>query len=138
MTTRAAFLCLGGLVSVLVAAPVRATKPCPPPVCRDDAGAIDAARCKALSDWVAIGTIGAVVHHEEPYPLLKDFAEFSFTITTPEKGPVEVGQVLRFRVGWCENSRPPPENTSGLFRFFGLLSSDPTQPRFLDFERAGP
>jgi len=113
-----------------------ATKPCLPSPCETKGGTIDVARCQILADWIATGTITSVVHHEQGYPLLKDFAEFTFTVQTSEKGASMVGREIRFQVGWCENSQPLPKDTSGTFRIFGLpLPKDASLPnQYLHFE----
>lgn len=99
-------------------------------------GAIDLAKCQSLADWIATGTITGVVHHEQGYSLLKDFAELTFVVQAWEKGSGKVGQELRFQVGWCENMQPVPEDTSGTFRFYGLpLPKDSSLPnQYLYFE----
>ena len=115
-----------------------ATKPCLPPPCETATGGVDAARCSERADWIATGTIVRVVHHEEGPPLLKDFAEFTFVVAGVTKGHVTPGQSIRFHVGWCDNARTLPADTSGRFRFYGFaLPADASLPnRFLDFERA--
>jgi hypothetical protein len=113
-----------------------ATKPCLPPPCETGGGAIDVAKCREIAAWVATGTITGVVHHEQGSPLFKDFAEFTFTVRTQEKGAGLVGREIRFAVGWCENAQPLPKDTSGTFRMFGLaLPADPSIPnQYLHFE----
>jgi hypothetical protein len=127
------------LITMGVAAlqpPLFATKPCLPSPCETKGGTIDVARCQSLADWIAIGTITNVIHHEQGAPLFKDFAEFTFTVQTSEKGTNMVGREIRFQVGWCENSQPLPKDTSGRFRIFGLpLPKDASVPnRYLHFE----
>jgi hypothetical protein len=103
------------LIAVGIAAlqsPVLATKPCLPSPCETTGGTIDRAKCQRLADWIVTGTITSVVHHEQGYPLLKDFAEFTFTVQTWEKGNGKIGREFRFQVGWCENSQPLPKDTS--------------------------
>jgi hypothetical protein len=127
---------LVALGATLHQAPVFATKPCLPPPCEIAGGATDLAKCQALAAWVATGNINDVVHHEQGFPLNKDFAEFTLTIQAWEKGTGKTGQEIRFQVGWCENTQPLPRDTSGTFRFFGLPapgdSSIPNQ--YLHFE----
>jgi hypothetical protein len=108
----------------------------PAPPCETTGGTVDRAKCQRLADWIATGTITNVVHHEQGYPLLKDFAEFTLTVQTWEKGGGKVGRELRFQVGWCENSQPLPKDTSGSFRVFGLaLPKDPSVPnQYLNLE----
>jgi len=120
-------------------APALATKPCPPSPCATEGGAISIAKCRSIAAWVATGTISEVVHHEQGYPLLRDFAEFTFNVTAWEKGAAKQ-RALRFRVAWCENSQPLPRDTSGTFRFFGLpLPSDPSLPNlYIHFEPVQP
>jgi hypothetical protein len=117
-----------------------ATTPCPPPPCRNSAGDIDVDQCRALAGWVAIGKISDVAHHEEGFPLLKDFAEFTFTVDAWEKGTGKVGRALRFKVGWCDNWQTPPKDISGRFRFYGVaLPTDSSTPnQFLYFEPVQP
>jgi hypothetical protein len=125
---------------ITFAAPAFATKPCPPPPCAARAGSVDGAKCAALAAWVAVGGISKIVHHHEGPPLSKDFAEFTFTVTSWEKGSGTPGQQIRFQVGWCENGRPLPEDTAGSFRFFGeALPADVSfAGRYLDFEAVQP
>ena len=121
---------------VLDGRPASATKPCPASPCDATGGGVDLAKCEALADWVATGTISGVAHHEQGSPLFKDFAEFTFTVASPEKGAVKAGQVFKFQVGWCENTRPLPKDTSGTFRVYGKpIPKDPSvAPEYLDFE----
>jgi hypothetical protein len=126
-----------GVVAVLATAgPSLATKPCIPGPCEAPGGGTDLKRCQSVADWVAVGTITKVVRHEQGPPLNKDFAEFTFTVNTWEKGAGKPLQEIRFQVGWCENTRPLPRDTSGLFRFFGpALPADPSLPNhYLHFE----
>lgn len=127
-----------GVVLLVTAAPdpVLATKPCLPGPCDAPGGGTDIKKCESVADWVAVGTISKVVRHEQGPPLLKDFAEFTFTVKAWEKGQGKVGQEIRFQVGWCENTRPLPKDTSGLFRFFGkTLPAEPTLPnQYIHFE----
>ena len=117
-------------------APVLATQPCLPSPCSTVGGTVDLAQCRKLAGWIATGTITRVVHHEEGYPVFKDFAEFTFTIKTWEKNAVKSRRELRFQVGWCNNTQPVPKDTSGTFRFFGLpLPKDPSLAnQYLYFE----
>ena len=127
----AAFFALAGIsVSAL------ATKPCMPGPCVGSGGGIDIRQCERIADWIAVGTISEVVHHEMGFPLLKDFAEFTFTAQSWEKGEGRVGQEIRFKVGWCENTRPLPKDTSGSFRFFGktLATAPPFLNQYIHFE----
>jgi hypothetical protein len=128
------------LFIIILANPAFATTPCPPPPCRTSAGDIDVAQCRELAGWVATGKISDVVHHEEGFPLLKDFAEFTFTVGAWEKGNGKVGQTLRFKVGWCDNWKTPPKDISGSFRFYGVAPpKDPSTPnQFLYFEPVRP
>jgi hypothetical protein len=123
------------LIFCAAGAPLLATQPCMPSPCAT-AGKIDLGKCRNLADWVATGTISRVVHHEEGYPLFKDFAEFTFTVKKWEKGSGKVGSERRFKVGWCQNYLQLPRDTSGTFRFFGLpLPRDPSLPnQYLYFE----
>jgi hypothetical protein len=132
-TLRVMLIALGVAV---VQPPALATKPCLPSPCETKGGTIDAAKCRNLADWVATGTITNVVHHEQGDPLFKDFAEFTFTAQTSEKGASMVGREIRFQVGWCENAQPLPKDTSGAFRIFGLpLPKDASIPnQYLHFE----
>jgi hypothetical protein len=124
------------LFIIILANPAFATTPCPPPPCRTGAGDIDVGQCRELAGWVATGKISDVVHHEEGFPLLKDFAEFTFRVDAWEKGNGKVGHALRFKVGWCDNWQTPPKDISGSFRFYGVaLPQDPSTPnQFLYFE----
>jgi hypothetical protein len=113
-----------------------ATKPCPQAPCHDASHRFNRSQCEQLADWVAEGRIAAVVHHPEGPPLSKDFAEFTFRITRFAKRAQGVGPEVRFRVGWCDNRQELPLNTTGVFRFFGLVSNPaaPGQPGYLYFE----
>jgi hypothetical protein len=132
--TLGAILILLGVTALSL--PAFATKPCLPSPCEAKGGAIDVAKCQALADWIATGTITGVVHHVQGDPLFKDFAEFTFTVQTLEKGTGMAGREIRFQVGWCENSQPLPKDTSGTFRMFGLpLPKDASVPKqYLRFE----
>jgi|SRR5664279_1352248 len=125
-----------GWVGAALLPPAFATKPCLPSPCETRGGTIDVAKCQGLADWIATGTITNVVHHEQGDPLFKDFAEFTFTVQSLEKGTGLVGREIRFQVGWCENSQPLPKDTSGTFRIFGLpLPKDPSIPnQYFHFE----
>jgi len=98
------------------------TKPCPAPECKGES-------CRAKADYVALGTITNVVHHPEPAPLLKDFAEFTLVVTKCEKGTCP--KEIKYRVGWCTNARTLPADTKGEFIFYGKKSS--AEPQYLDF-----
>jgi hypothetical protein len=126
---------MAALVSAM-STPARGTKPCLPSPCETRTGP-DFAKCREAAAWVAVGSIGDVVHHEQGPPLLKDFAEFTFVIDAWEKGADPTVRQIRFQVGWCENSQPLPSSTSGKFRFYGLAAPvDPSVPRqYLYFER---
>jgi hypothetical protein len=134
--TRVIIILLGAIGFQL---PAFATKPCLPSPCEARGGTIDAAKCWALADWIATGTITSVVHHVQGDPLFKDFAEFRFAVQALEKGDGLAGREIPFQVGWCENTQPLPKDTSGTFRMFGLpLTEDPSVPnRYLHFERVG-
>jgi hypothetical protein len=125
-------------VVVFCAAPVPAlaTEACLPSPCAGTGGNVDTKKCANLAGWVATGTITRVVHHVEGDPLFKDFAEFTFTVTTSEKGTLKAGREIRFQVGWCQNWLGLPKNTSGTFRFFGQsLPADTSLPnQYLFFE----
>lgn len=100
-----------------------ATKPCPPPPC----DGLDDAACAAKATWVAVGKITKVVHHPQPEPVFKDFAEITFVPSQWEKGSGP--KQLTFRVGWCNNMKQAPDDPSGTFRFFGA----PGDAQYLDF-----
>ena len=126
--------------AVAVALPLSAlaTKPCERSPCESESGGVDLAACARAADWIATGTITAVVHHGQGYPLLKDFADFTFVAQRWEKGAGAPGQRVRFRVGWCDNREPLPPDTSGTFRFYGeaLPKDAASAPKYLHFERA--
>lgn len=96
-----------------------ATKPCSPSPCLNANNEFDQAACWAKSDWVAVGHISKVVHRPEQEPTNKDFARFSFRVVRWEKGGKGRDRELNFEVGWCENQKELPANTSGKFRFYG-------------------
>lgn len=131
-------VCLCGALFATAGIPgsALATKPCLPGPCEAIGGGIDLPKCEKAADWIAVGVISNVVRHEQGPPLMKDFAEFTFTVQAWEKGQGKVGQEIRFQVGWCENTRPLPKDTSGRFRFFGkTLPVDPTIPnQYIHFE----
>ena len=129
-------LLIVGLVIGAVHAPALATEPCLPSPCAAADYSVDTAKCSRLAEWIATGTITSVVHHKQGDPVFKDFAEFTFTVKTSEKGAMAVGRQLRFQVGWCQNWKALPKDTSGIFRFFGLpLPADATLPnQYLFFE----
>jgi hypothetical protein len=86
---------------------------------------------------VAVGRISKVVHHPAGYPLLKDFAQFTFTVERWEKGDRTTRRELRFKVGWCENQQEPPTDKSGQahqVRIFGAPASSSGEPRYLYIE----
>jgi hypothetical protein len=116
--------------------PASATKPCLPPPCETNGGQTDIAKCRALADWIATGTIVNVVHHQQGDPLFKDFAEFTFAIQALEKGAGMVDRDVRFQVGWCENTQPLPKDTSGTYRIYGVaFPTDRSVPnQYLHFE----
>ena len=130
-------LSLAGFSLLLPAAPLLATKPCPPPPCEVQGGKVDQTKCQELADWAATGTITDVVHHEVKKNYMKDFAEFTFTVDKVEKGSVKPGQKIRFQVGWCQNARELPKDTSGTWRMFGMnLPKDPNDGNeFLDYAK---
>ena len=136
--TRAA---LGAVAALLLGPGVaRATKPCLPAPCDAPGGGADLKKCEAIADWIAVGTVTNVVRHEQGPPLSKDFAEFTFVVKSWEKGAGKAGLEIRFQVGWCENTRPLPKDTWGLFRFFGrAFPKDPSVPnQYLHFELLPP
>jgi hypothetical protein len=118
------------LKAIAVMAGLLGTKPCPPPPC----GRLDDAGCTAKATWVAVGRIVQVVHHVKGAPLMKDFAEIVFVPERWEKKPPakELPQSIIFKVGWCNNMKTAPEDTSGEFRFFGDGSAT-MEPQYLDF-----
>jgi hypothetical protein len=111
-----------------------ATKPCPPEPCRPKGGEIDEEQCTAAATWVASGAIEKVEHHRAGHPMNKDFAEFTFVPDSWHKGEQPV-KSIRFRVGWCDNRRELPSDTSSRFRFFGKEKLDEKNPQYLDFEQ---
>jgi hypothetical protein len=113
------------MLAVLLALVV-STKPCPAPECK---GAL----CSSKADYIAMGTITKVVRHPQPEPVLKDFAEFTLVVAKCPKGTCP--KEIKYRVGWCTNARTLPEDTSGLFTFFGKSSSGEAQ--YLDFIAPG-
>jgi len=128
------------LIACAVQLPAFATEPCLPSPCAGANYTVDVAKCRGLADWVATGTITRVVHHRQGDPVFKDFADFTLTVKTSEKGTIKVGQAIRFQVGWCQNWLGLPKDTNGTFRFYGLpLPADPSLPnQYLYFERVQP
>ncbi len=106
-------------ILLLAASPVFATKPCPQLPCFSQSK-FDKQKCVAAADWIATGQITKVIHNYKGEPLNKDFARFSFIVKTQEKGNAAIQKELRFTIGWCDNSKSLPEDTSGFFRFYGI------------------
>jgi len=133
------FIAALGLAAVFIpGADVNATKPCEASPCQASSGALDRKACEAAAAWVAVGKISKVVHHPSGYPLLKDFAQFTFTVARWEKGDGKMSRELRFKVGWCENQQEPPVDKSGqahAVRIFGAPASSAGEPRYLYLER---
>lgn len=116
-----------------------ATKPCHPNKCfSHHPYQFDRKKCEDASDWIAIGRIKSIVHNYKGRPLNKDFASFTFIVETWEKGEDPIQEELHFTVGWCHNSQQLPKDTSGLFRFYGIIyksEHDKTKEhRYLYFE----
>lgn len=130
--TTSKFSCIAFcLLAALLPAPALATKPCMKEPC------IDAGNCAEIAEWVAEGTIDDVTHNYKGKPLLKDFADFTLEVTRWVK-PHASGQQpsdIDFKVGWCENVRELPKDTSGTFRFYGADAPDSEKPHYLYFER---
>jgi hypothetical protein len=126
------------LASLLLAAlSARATKPCSPSPCLDSAGRLDVSKCLDAASWVAVGKIIRVQHHPEGPPLAKDFATFILSINRWEKGEFKNIHEIQFKVGWCDNAQELPNDTSGLFRLYGIgvPGSESTPAAYLYIER---
>lgn len=132
------FLALLSAVLFLSVTSIKATKPCPPSPCFDSTGKVNIAKCFEAASWVAVGKIIEVQHHPEGYPLNKDFATFVFVIDRWEKGEQRNAQKISFKVGRCDNAQEIPEDTSGLFRLYGIGTPGSTAdaPKYLYFENA--
>jgi hypothetical protein len=104
---------------LFLALPLYATPPCPPPPCLDQPqGTFNAKKCDALSDWQAVGHITKLVHHPADYPLLKDFATFTFVIDQWVRGGDRTIKEIPFQVGWCRNAEVMTGD-HGWFMFWG-------------------
>ncbi len=121
-----------------LASPAFATKPCPPPPCAPE-GKFDSTLCREKAQWIVVGKIEKVVHHHEPPPVTKDFAEFTVRTVKWEKGePKTKLETLVFQVGWCNNQMEPPDGAEGkTFRFYGMgdpgVSKQEGGPQYLHF-----
>ena len=103
---RPRFIAALGLAAVFIpGAAVNATKPCEASPCMTSSGAFDRKACEEAAAWVAVGKIAKVVHHPAGYPLLKDFAQFTFTVERWDKSDGKTSRELRFKVGWCDNQQ---------------------------------
>jgi hypothetical protein len=128
---------LGIAAACISGGAVNATKPCEPSPCQQASGELDRTACEGAATWVAVGRISKVVHHPAGYPLLKDFAQFTFTVERWEKGDGKTRRELRFKVGWCENQQEPPGDKSGqahAVRIFGAPASSSGEARYLYIE----
>lgn len=137
ISLRPGFLVVSCLVLFAVSPPAFATKTCPGSPCDQGNRIFNADRCMALADWVAEGTIGNIEHDVQGSPLNKDFAAFDFVITRWIKDYRKDTKKFRFKVGWCHNPLPLPEDTSGKFRFYGGRISPERKydPQYLWFEK---
>ena len=126
------------LLQCAVILPIKsyATKPCPNHPCRDSSGKLLEQECHAAADWVAVGTIGQVVHDLKGHPLNKDFAIFVFRPKYWEKGAQTKLSEIRYKVGWCHNRTEVPKDRAGTFRFYGLSrTGSSSENLYLDFVR---
>jgi hypothetical protein len=107
------------LLLALLALPLNATKPCPPSPCLSyPGGRFDYDKCQNASDWVALGRIKNLVHHPAGYPLLKDFATFTFVVDRWLRGGDRKIREIPFTVGWCKNTQEMTGDY-GYFTFWG-------------------
>jgi hypothetical protein len=125
------------LIALLIAAsPYRAsaTKSCPGALPCDTERKFNEQLCTQKADWVAVGDITDIVHDIQGPPLGRDFAEFTLRVEQWEKG-VPPPYPLRFKVGWCNNFRSLPADTTGKFRFYGTNQIEPISGlgSFLDY-----
>ena len=136
--TKCRFIAALGIAAACISGgAANATKPCEPSPCQQSSGELDRTACEGAAAWVAVGRISKVIHHPAGYPLLKDFAQFTFTVERWEKGDGTTSRELRFKVGWCENQQEPPTATSGQahsVRIFGAPASFSGEPRYLYLE----
>lgn len=102
------------------------TKPCPEAAC-------NRAACAPLADYIARGTITKVTRHPQGEPVFKDFAEFTLVVTKCEKGTCP--KEIKYRVGWCTNARTLPDETKGVFTFYGKKSD--AEAQYFDFVAPG-
>lgn len=125
------------LLLALLALPLHATKPCPAPPCFDQpSGEFNAKKCNAGSDWVASGHITNLVHHPQGYPLMKDFATFTFVVEHWLRGGDPTVKEIPFTVGWCRNSEEM-RSDRGTFMFWGKNKpkGENAEWEFVHFER---
>jgi hypothetical protein len=138
MNTHRFIAAVGLAVMFIPCAAVNATKPCEISPCQASSGEFDRKACEAAAAWVAVGRISKVVHHPAGPPLLKDFAQFTFTVERWDKSDGKTSRELRFKVGWCDNQQEPPGDKSGQahkVRMFGAPASSAGEPRYLYLER---
>jgi hypothetical protein len=109
-----------------------ATKPCPEDPCYTP-GEFHAGACRALAKWIVVARLTAIRHQPQPAPVLKDFAEFEVQIEKWEKGQSTV-EKLQFRVGWCDNSLPPPKQIGARMRIYGKGDPGAREPQYLGLE----
>lgn len=128
-------------VALLASLPTlaQATKPCPASACAGADGSIDAARCRDVASWIAVGAVAGVEHHFEGPPLAKDFATFTLKVERWEKGSYANVLEMPFQVGWCDNFEELPRDVSGSLRFYGTGTPGSADARYLHIEpAAGP
>lgn len=101
------------IIAIFIARPSWATKPCGPSICNNEKD------CFKQAEWVAVGSIKNIQHDYVGPPLLKDFAQFDLFIERWEKGEDKTVKLVKFKVGWCENSQPLPISIKSKYRFFG-------------------
>jgi hypothetical protein len=124
-----------GLVTVVLlgwALVAGATKPCPEDPCYTP-NEFHAEACRGLAKWIVVAKLVSIKHHPQPPPVLKDFAEFEVAVEKWEKGQAAV-EKLKFRVGWCNNSLPPPKRIGARMRIYGTGDPAAKEPQYLGIE----
>ncbi|MEB8434481.1 hypothetical protein OO007_19745 [Cocleimonas sp. KMM 6892] len=110
-----------------------ATKPCPPSPCFVE-GKFNQNVCLEKSEWVAIGRINQIVDDQVGNPINKNLSRFVLNIETWKKNPHDYPDALKFKVGWCNNSKELPKDSKGLFIFYGKKGFD-AKPEYYWFSK---
>jgi hypothetical protein len=122
------------IAALLVALPLTAaaTKPCPADPCAPHGGELDPEICAQKASYILVGTVESLTHNKNPAPVFKDFIEFVVRVDKWERGKGPA--TLRFKVGWCNNSRPPPAEIGAKIRIYGEgepVTTDERGPQYI-------